>query len=273
MEQMDPAESTASEATVYKLSACHLAEKIPVKRIVERYFASLLEQSTGEAIFRFGPDSYLLVYSFGVAAFFNLSAGQQQEIAQALREICSSSAGALMTDDFLVVVDERARERVQFDRATLHDLSLPKIQILALVVAHSVTLDYYEGVVEALLDQSEAITTPMKETGRLPRYTRATIKYIGISLSTRRDLISWLYIMDAPDVVWEDSGLDRLFKQMKAMLDIDVRYRALEYKLKLIQEGVEVIVDLTNAHRNILLEITIVVLIVVEILLALHVVH
>lgn len=258
------------EARSYKLLAYHLAEKIPIRQVVNAFLDRLIDNTTGDANFRLGPESYFCVFSFGSVAFFNVGEAQQRSIIDRLKEFITPLPGDMISDDFLVTVSDGLREGVQFERAILSDLSPAKIQILALVLAQSATLEYYETVVEDLLDGAEAITEPMK-SGRLPGYTRSTIRYIGLSLSTRRDLISGLYIVDDPEITWQDPFLDRLFKQMKSTMEIDVRYRGLEYKLKLIQEGVEVIVDLTNAHRNIMLEVAIVLLIVVEIVLAIMV--
>ena len=53
------------------------------------------------------------------------------------------------------------------------------------------------------------------------------------------------------------------------MLEISSRFRALDYKLKLIQENLSVIVELSSTRSNLWLEFIIVVLIVVETLIAL----
>lgn len=267
--EADRTESASDPARSFTLTSCHMAERIPLKKVVDRYLDRLVKHSPGEAVFRLGPESWFWTYTFGAVSFFNVEPAVQEEIISALREMSRSLTCEPLADDFSVVVSSEQREGVSFDKVVVSEVSLPKVEILALVLAHSVTLEYYEKVVEDLLDQAETIISPMKATGNLPRYTRSTIRYIGISLSTRRDLISWLYIVDAPDEAWEDRSIDRLFTQMKSNMDIDARYRALEYKLKLIQEGVEVISDLTNANRNIVLEFIIVILIVVEIALAL----
>jgi len=255
------------EAESLPMVAFHVAEKIPIKQVVAAWLDRLVDSSSTDATFQLGPRSFFAVYSFGSCAFFNVSAAQQASVVDKLREIAAPVPGEPSSDDFLVSVGSHARETVQFDRAILNELTPHKIEILLLVLAHSATLEYYETLVEDLLDKAEAITSTMK-TGRLPSYSRDTISYIGLSLSTRRDLISALYIVDAPEIVWQDRHLDRLFNQMKTTMEIETRYRALEYKLKLIQEGVEVIVDLTNSQRNIILELMIVVLIVIELALA-----
>jgi uncharacterized Rmd1/YagE family protein len=74
--------------------------------------------------------------------------------------------------------------------------------------------------------------------------------------------------MLSPDEVWEDQILDKLYNDLKRMFEIETRYRVLEYKLKLIQESVEIIVDLSKSMRETFLEITVIVLIAIELLVA-----
>ena len=63
--------------------------------------------------------------------------------------------------------------------------------------------------------------------------------------------------------------LDKLHQELKAMMEIDTRYRALEYKIKIIQESVDVIVELSKSKRETLLEMIIILLIAFEIILSL----
>ena len=56
--------------------------------------------------------------------------------------------------------------------------------------------------------------------------------------------------------------------ELKAMLEVDTRYRALEYKIKIIQESLEVIVDLSKSKRETVLEITIILIIAFEAILS-----
>jgi uncharacterized Rmd1/YagE family protein len=260
--------------TLYKMTAWNLSEKLAIRGVVDKFGAACIDHTVGDATLELGPNAYCFAYTFGCAVFFNVEAPEQQRVLSILRTLLKPLEGEPITDDFEVLVDDSiAEQRVTFNRAELKDSNPIKLKMLGMVLAHSVTLEYHELVAEDLLDQAENVMRPMKHDGKLPLYSRATIRYIGISLSTRRDIVSHLYIMDEPEETWADVELDRIFKQMKLTLDIDTRFRGLEYKLKLIQEGVEVIADLTYAQRNIMLEVTIVILIVVEIVLALMAFH
>jgi uncharacterized Rmd1/YagE family protein len=264
--------------TEHRLTAYHLADKLRVKAIADLFEQALVRADATEAVVSLGSTAWFAVYSFGAIVFFAAPEEQQSQVLERLQPLLTTPKERLrddfyptkerLRDDFLIKVDPTARDNVYFSQAVLCDLAPAKIEIIALVLAQSVTLEAYEQMVETLLDGAESITSSMK-TGRLPGYTKATMAYIGLSLSTRRDLISGLYIVDAPEAVWEDPQTDRLYNQCKRLLEIAPRYHALEYKLKLIQESVEIIVDLTNTRRNLWLEVAIVVLIVVEIGLAL----
>jgi uncharacterized Rmd1/YagE family protein len=104
--------------------------------------------------------------------------------------------------------------------------------------------------------------------GRVPETSEDLIKFIGFCLSTKQEIISNLYIVDSPDETWENGDLDKMHQDLKLMLEIDTRYRALEYKIKIIQESVEVIVDLAKSARATLLEIIIILLITFEVIIS-----
>ena len=62
--------------------------------------------------------------------------------------------------------------------------------------------------------------------------------------------------------------LDRMHQELKQMMEVDTRYRALDYKIKIIQESVEVIVDLAKSKRETLLEIIVILLITFEVIIS-----
>ena len=87
-------------------------------------------------------------------------------------------------------------------------------------------------------------------------------------MDTKQEIISNLYIVDSPDETWENVELDKMHQELKVMMEIDIRYRALEYKIKIIQESIEVIVDLSKSKRETLLEMVIILLITFEIIIS-----
>jgi uncharacterized Rmd1/YagE family protein len=61
--------------------------------------------------------------------------------------------------------------------------------------------------------------------------------------------------------------MDRIYNDLRAEFDLGDRFAALEMKLRSVQESLELLLDVARDRRLVLLEATIVVLIVVELLL------
>ncbi|SMF36285.1 hypothetical protein [Pseudobacteriovorax antillogorgiicola] len=63
--------------------------------------------------------------------------------------------------------------------------------------------------------------------------------------------------------------MDELYSDLRAMFDLDERFQALEYKLQLIQQSLELLVDTSRDRRLYWVEMAIVLLIVFEIVITL----
>ena len=82
-------------------------------------------------------------------------------------------------------------------------------------------------------------------------------------------MISVLHLLDKPDAAWDDPALDAIYEDLRDEFDLGDRYNSLELKLRGIQEALELILDVSRDRRLVLLEVTIVVLIVLELALSL----
>ena len=60
-----------------------------------------------------------------------------------------------------------------------------------------------------------------------------------------------------------------LFKEAQQCFDIDVRFRALDRKLALVQDNIEILANLVSSRRANILELLIIALIALELVLAL----
>jgi hypothetical protein len=137
-----------------------------------------------------------------------------------------------------------------------------------MLLAESTALEYYEILIENLLVRINSFSKTLRRQGRMLESTEDLIKFIGLCMDTKQEIISNLYIVDSPDETWESVELDKMHQELKAMMEIDLRYRGLEYKTKIIQESIEVIVDLSKSKRETLLEMIVILLITFEIIIS-----
>lgn len=256
--------------TTYNINAFHLTEKIKLKDLSSSLDLQPLYLTVWEAVFRFSDESYFFIYNFGSIVFFNVPEETQKVILEKSKKVnLPERPGYTTTDTFSVDVSGEDKHEVGFNKAVIKDLTYQKIRLICMVIAESAALEYFELIVDDLLERTHVISDSLRTKGRLIKESKQLIKFIGFCLTTKQEIIANLYVVDAPDEVWEDQVLDRLYGELKRMFEIETRYRVLEYKLKLIQESMEIIVDLSKSFRATMLELIIIGLIAFEVLMTL----
>ena len=101
-----------------------------------------------------------------------------------------------------------------------------------------------------------------KKSGTVSLRTKPLHKFIGEAVSTRSEVLSVLHLLDKPDATWDDPAMNEIYADLRAEFDLIDRYGALESKLRSVQEGLELVLDVARDRRIVLLEGTVVLLIV-----------
>jgi uncharacterized Rmd1/YagE family protein len=148
-------------------------------------------------------------------------------------------------------------------------LTTGRAGVVALTVAQSAAMEYYEQVVDSLFARTGRMVERMEARGTVPVRTRPLVRFIGEAINNRNEVLSVLHLLDKPDATWEDSAMDRIYDDLRTEFDLADRYAALELKLRSVQEALELVVDVARDRRLLLLEVAVAILILVEILLPL----
>ncbi|MGK5088402.1 RMD1 family protein [Bdellovibrionota bacterium FG-2] len=257
--------------SMFRIKAIHVAERLKLKDLRERFSTVPSEFSNYEMVLKYTEDSFTFIYNYGSVVFFNVPDEVQERELSAMQDYRLPAEHSRSTDGFLLELQEGAgpsTNKVFFDRVVVSALSFPTIKITCMLLAESIALEYYEVLIENLLEKTNTYSKRLHRQGRMLESSEDLIKFIGLCLDTKQEIISNLYIVDSPDETWENAELDKMHQELKSMLEIDIRYRALEYKIKIIQEAVEIIVDLSKSKRENLLEMVIILLIAFEIVIS-----
>lgn len=210
-----------------------------------------------------------VLFDFGALVTIGLPSGERERLIRALNARLAPEPHPPLTEDFLLELRPGGRLEVQFDRVILPEATLPALKVISLILAQSVAMDYYEEDVQEILSRSEAITRSLQAEGRLPGRVGDLVKFIGSCIATKNGVIATLALFDKPDAAWEVQSLDRLYNSLRLELELDDRFRALEAKLRMIQENLVLLVDLSQHRSTWRLEVTVVLLILFEVLLTL----
>lgn len=246
--------------------AFHLGRRLKLEEAARQFIDRVQEKSKSDLCLRLG-EGQVYLFSFGAVVFSGVELSQAELFLEELPRFVEGPSERLV-EDFILHVDPDGKEKVFLDRITLQQVTPQKLRLISLVLAQSATLEYYEQLVEGLLDRASAFTNAIAQGGKWGGTTKEMLSFLGTGMNTRRIIVSNLAILDSPDIVWEEPALDALFQEHKANFELASRFRTLEYKLRLIHESVETLVELGNTRHSNTLEVVVVILIAVEVLLA-----
>lgn len=210
-----------------------------------------------------------VLFDFGAVVLIGVDAAERERIIQSLSARLSPEPHPPLTEDFLVEVRPGARAEVHFDRVILSEPSVKALKLISLLLAQSVAMDYYDEDVGEIQRRSDTITRGLQSEGRLSGRFGDLVRFIGSCMETKNGVIATMALFDKPDSTWEDADLDRLYRGLRHELEIDDRYRALEARLRVLQENLVLLVDLAHSRSTWRLELTVVVLILVEVMISL----
>ena len=257
-----------------QLSAIRVCEKIPLRALnnLEEVLRAEITYRSADEIELRKYDSTIYLFNFGVIAFFNCDREDQEEImTRFLSEFSSVITGiaqdiSSVSDSVKIISGED--NKISFDSIYLTSMDEDYLRIIALILSHSVMIDYYEHHVDNLLELSTTQLTESKQSGWIPRGTKRLRNFMVECMQTKQNIITNLFVLDAPEEVWENPTLDKLYQGTRKMFDISSRFKALDYKLKLIQENLTMILNLVSSRSGFWLELIIVILILTEIVMA-----
>jgi uncharacterized Rmd1/YagE family protein len=196
-------------------------------------------------------------------------AGREAELLRLRRALPSLSDAQVMREDFSVREVANTRPDLNDGALLVDQLNFERASVIALTVAQSSAMEYYERIVDQMFTETDRIVQKVEKVGTMPLTTRPLHRFIGAAIGTRSEVLSVLHLFDKPDAAWDDPAVEKIYEELRAEFDLVDRYQALELKLRSVQEALELVTDIARDRRLVLLESSIVLLIVFEIVLSL----
>jgi uncharacterized Rmd1/YagE family protein len=213
------------------------------------------------AVARYGETGWVVAHDFGALVFIGVSEAEGARVMKALVAQLGREPRAPLEETFAVEISPGAAPAVHFDRVVVGELDARVVEILALVIAQSVGMEYYEGDVDALVARLQAWSRGLSASGRLRGSARDMLRFIGRGMSMRTEVVHTLSLLDSPGATWEDEELDRLYRGLRRSFEIQERYRALDHELRIVQDNLALLIDMVRGGRSILLEVAVTILV------------
>jgi required for meiotic nuclear division protein 1 len=248
-----------------KLSAFLVSSQLDIKGIKSFLDIKPLADSSSELFYKFSNEKYQYFFNFGVMVFVGYTEDEMKWAIKAVHAHQRNPFVNWLRDDHEICVREGSGMIFNFDELIVDKLDDKVMRIAMFILGQSVAIDYYHNVTENLLTELKSFATQLEQTGKLKISRKNMMRFLGRALNTQNEIAENIYIFDAPDQVWDDEYLDKLYQGLMKHFDLRVRFSEIEYTLKIINDNLSIFREIINQRESSLLELIIIVLILVEI--------
>ena len=207
-------------------------------------------------------------FPYGVSVFWGASKEMGlrliQEEVQALEE---SHSDDLETDLFTYIYGDTAK--FVEDEITLPNQDILTKLAISQGIAQSVKLGTFESSIQKTYNSTKTIPQNLFLHGKIPLSRKEIRRKMGELFISRNSINLHMDLMDTPEFFWEYPELEPLYMMTANYLDISRRVEVLNQRMDVIH-GLFVMLgnELNHLHSS-RLEMTIILLIVIEVLIAL----
>ncbi|GAC1553813.1 MAG: hypothetical protein NVS2B9_18600 [Myxococcales bacterium] len=225
-------------------------------------------QTPKELHFSLAVGRDVFVYPFGAVVFHDVPPEERKTWIEHVRAARPGLTRQVVAESFTVREEEGVRTDFVDGALQVDKLTTGRAAVIALITAQSAAMEYYERLVDDLFSRTAALAEPLEKHGTVSVRTTRLHRFIGEAINSRNEVLSVLYLLDKPDQTWDDPEIDRIYDDLRAEFDLVDRYQALESKLSGVQDALELVLDVARERRMWLLEVSIALLILVELVLS-----
>jgi uncharacterized Rmd1/YagE family protein len=254
-----------------RIEAVQIAEFFNIKKFRAEFRTEAFAGSTSEVFYAMEErERYLYVFDYGVVVFANYDASAKTEFVQFIKNYATSLVDLDLSEEYRIRTDENLlKASVKNDYVSVPQIDSSLLRIIMLNVGQSVALEYYEMLTNELITSSKHYILELEQHGKLSISKTNLLKYIGKVLNVKNSIVDNLYILDDPNLVWDNENLTLLNRQLKLNFDINTRFKDLDYRLQIVENNLTLFTDVLNVRESSRLEWVVIILIALEIVIAL----
>lgn len=246
--------------------AIYVSKSLDLKRYRQDHTEGLISFTSQELYYQLYTTKFVYLVSYGAVVFSCFTEEEITVFLEHLKDYFGEREVTPTKETLEVHVVENGSINIGFDNTTIDKFNHDVNKIIMLNLAQSVTLDHHDSITQGLLGVIKSYTGFMRAKGRINLNKRKTLKFIGETLETKNNIAQNLYILDTPDLAWEDEYLDKLHRGLITHFELNQRYRALGSTLKIIEDNLAVFISYNEHRESSKLEWIIIILIVIEVL-------
>eukprot|EP00658_Telonema_sp_P-2_P025593 TRINITY_DN20305_c0_g1_i1.p1 TRINITY_DN20305_c0_g1~~TRINITY_DN20305_c0_g1_i1.p1 ORF type:complete len:290 (-),score=83.83 TRINITY_DN20305_c0_g1_i1:372-1241(-) len=218
-----------------------------------------------------GRSKYMVVFGYGSVVFFNVDVEEDRHRQLNLLKPYCSGLISPRIEDYGLLVQPSMEEwcAIKHNYVRLQQLDLKNVRVIAGVLGISVAMDYYDTVVEAMLEGFSRMNSEIEKTGTSSIPKKELFKWVAANNSILTDAVSRLRLLDRSETAWRYAEYSQVWEGMRQEFELDTRFSNMGYKLQLVHENTKFFLEVQQHQHSGRLEWIIIILIAAEIVISL----
>ncbi len=209
----------------------------------------------------------VFVFSYGSVVFWEMELKTEEKLLQQLQIFQKNSISKMEIDELTFSYGQRFR--IKDDEIILDSHNLLDKLAISYGLAQSLKLATFEERIQKIIDQTTYLPEDLAVKGKISMSCREIRRKMGV-LFIERTFINLHADFDTPEFFWDSPELEPLYRETIRYLDVIKRVEALNKRLMVIHELLEILSNELNHQRSFRLEWIIITLISSEIALSLY---
>jgi uncharacterized Rmd1/YagE family protein len=214
-----------------------------------------------------GVTGDLFIFPYGACVFWGISKDKVQDLLGDIRSYEGEHTEGIEMDEFTYSYGDLSK--VFNDEIILPDKDVLTKLAISNGIAQSVKLNTFETAILKTFSSTRSIPNGLAKQGKISLSRSEIRKKMGELFIERSTIHLHLDALDLPEFFWEYPELEPLYRSMANHLDVQTRVEVLNKRLNILHELFEMLGTELNHQHSSRLELTIILLIIIEVVLSL----
>lgn len=245
-----------------RVHTTHSCNLIHIKGVIDLYKDNI--QNLNPLVITYNT-KHITVFPYGAIVFWDCTSKEQADFIATIQPFIAEPYKTVLED--IEQVDSGKDFSFGDHVLTVPAINSKTIAIISLVLARSLALERQEETIHTQLATFSDLHTTNKKIIENPISVKKLLRTVGESMDARQNMILSMSMLDTPDIAWNDSVLAEYYRSLLAEFEVDIRFKQTMRKLDLLIQHSEFMLHVIENKRAFWLEVTIVVLILIEIIM------
>src|SRR5437763_15332166 len=162
-----------------------------------------------------GDGGGLFIYPFGAVVFHDVTPERREAELARLYRARPGLTTQVVRESFTVREEPGSRVDIVAGSLLVDEFGEDRAAVVALIVAQSAALEYYERIVAGVFTRTVELVDPLGKHGSVSARVRRLHRFIGEGSATRNEVFTVLALLDKPDATWDDPAMDRIYDELR----------------------------------------------------------